>query len=66
MFIGVLGIMAFVGFLITIKFQIDDIEDGNLTYFQLVINMLDLITITVPPALPTCLSIGISFALSRL
>jgi len=28
--------------------------------------MLDLITITVPPALPTCLSIGISFALARL
>lgn len=28
--------------------------------------MLDLVTITVPPALPTCLSIGISMALGRL
>lgn len=32
----------------------------------MIINSLDLITITVPPALPTCLSIGVSFALSRL
>lgn len=32
----------------------------------MVINSLDLITITVPPALPTCLSIGVTFALGRL
>lgn len=32
----------------------------------MVVNSLDLVTITVPPALPTCLSIGVSFAISRL
>lgn len=32
----------------------------------MILNSLDLITVTVPPALPTCLSIGISFAMSRL
>jgi cation-transporting ATPase 13A3/4/5 len=32
----------------------------------MIVNSLDLITITVPPALPTCLSIGVSFALARL
>jgi len=32
-FIGVLGIMAFIGFSLTIKSQVDDIESGDLTYF---------------------------------
>ena len=32
----------------------------------MILMCLDLITITVPPALPTCLSIGISFAMQRL
>ena len=32
----------------------------------MVMNSLDLITITVPPALPTALSIGITFAMRRL
>ena len=32
----------------------------------MILDVLDLITITVPPALPTCLQIGISIALFRL
>lgn len=32
----------------------------------MILNALDLITVTVPPALPTCLSIGISLALARM
>ena len=33
---------------------------------EVVIKCLDLITITVPPALPACMSVGINFALNRL
>ena len=65
-FVGVLGIMAFIGFCVTIKDQLKELSDDNLTLGQLIINALDLVTITVPPALPTCLSIGISLALGRL
>ncbi|KAM3128083.1 hypothetical protein pb186bvf_019784, partial [Paramecium bursaria] len=65
-FVGVLGIMAFIGFCVTIKDQLKELSDENLTLGQLIINALDLVTITVPPALPTCLSIGISLALGRL
>ena len=33
---------------------------------EIILKLLDLITITVPPALPACLGIGISIALNRL
>ncbi|CAD8214246.1 unnamed protein product [Paramecium octaurelia] len=65
-FIAVLAMMSLVGFSLTIKDQVDELKEDNTTIFQMIINSLDLITITVPPALPTCLSIGVSFALSRL
>ncbi|CAD8078910.1 unnamed protein product [Paramecium primaurelia] len=65
-FIAVLAMMSLVGFSLTIKDQIDELKEDNTTIFQMIINSLDLITITVPPALPTCLSIGVSFALARL
>lgn len=39
---------------------------GEYAAWYMAVNMLDLTTITVPPALPTCLSIGISFALRRM
>lgn len=32
----------------------------------MILHSFDLVTITVPPALPTCLSIGITFAMKRL
>ena len=58
--------MAVLGTLFTLKDQINAVKDGEITAGLLVKNMLDLVTITVPPALPTCLSIGISMALGRL
>ncbi|CAD8092827.1 unnamed protein product [Paramecium sonneborni] len=65
-FISVMAMLSLVGFSLTIKSQVDELKENNTTIFQMVINSLDLITITVPPALPTCLSIGVSFALARL
>ncbi|KAJ1731564.1 hypothetical protein LPJ61_002475 [Coemansia biformis] len=61
-FIGVLAAIAVVGFLASI---------GNflrlgLTTHIIVVRALDLITVVVPPALPATMSIGVSFALSRL
>ena len=32
---------------------------------DIVLKSLDMVTVTVPPALPACMSIGISFALAR-
>ncbi|KAJ2166537.1 hypothetical protein GGF45_005794, partial [Coemansia sp. RSA 551] len=61
-FIGVLAAIAVVGFLASI---------GNflrlgLTPHIITVRALDLITVVVPPALPATMSIGVSFALSRL
>lgn len=33
---------------------------------DIILKCLDMITVTIPPALPTCMSIGIGFALTRL
>ncbi len=33
---------------------------------DLALACLDMITIIIPPALPTCMSVGVAFALSRL
>ncbi|KAI9271989.1 hypothetical protein BY458DRAFT_509141 [Sporodiniella umbellata] len=61
-FIGVLSIIAVFGFLVSsinfIRLGIDTVT--------MVLRALDLITIVVPPALPATLSIGTSFAISRL
>lgn len=65
-FVGVLAIMAVLGTLVTLKDSIKAVQDGDSTNTQMVMDMLDLVTITVPPALPTCLAIGISMALGRL
>ncbi|KAJ2778929.1 hypothetical protein GGI15_004030 [Coemansia interrupta] len=61
-FIGVLAVIAALGFLASI---------GNflrlgLNAHIIVVRALDLITVVVPPALPATMSIGVSFALSRL
>jgi cation-transporting ATPase 13A3/4/5 len=37
-----------------------------MSYTNAIFRFLDLITISIPPALPTCLSFGISFSLKRL
>ncbi|KRX08170.1 P-type ATPase, cytoplasmic domain N [Pseudocohnilembus persalinus] len=65
-FVGVLGVIAILGFLASLKAQLDGLQNDYFGVKDMVLNSLDLITITVPPALPTCLSFGISFALQRL
>ena len=61
-FVGLLAIMAVVGFLITLKPMLDaEVETKSV-----VTRSLDLITITVPPILPTAMTVGTSFALNRL
>lgn len=61
-FIGVMAIIAALGFCVSI---VNFIELGMHFRF-IIIRALDLITIIVPPALPATLTIGTSFALSRL
>ena len=58
-----MGILCIVGFAITIKFLIIDAELSNV---EILIRFLDLFTTAVPPSLPACLSIGITYSLSRL
>jgi len=54
--------LAFVGFAISVPFMLNNgIDIGTIMK-----RSLDLITTTVPPSLPACLGIGISYSLSRL
>ena len=62
-FICVLALLSFCGFLISLKYQLEGLSEGFLDIYDVILHSFDLITITVPPALPTCLSIGITFAL---
>ena len=57
-----MGFLAMVGLASTIPFEVLD----ELPIEEIVLRGLDLITTTVPPALPACLGIGISYAISRL
>jgi cation-transporting ATPase 13A2 len=57
-----MALLAVVGFLGTIKFMIDQ----GLDPAAIVDRSLDLITITVPPALPAAMTIGTVFAIARL
>ncbi|KAI8367719.1 hypothetical protein BD560DRAFT_331250, partial [Blakeslea trispora] len=61
-FIGVLSVIALIGFLIS---SVNFIRLG-IDSTTMILRALDLITIVVPPALPATLSIGTSFAISRL
>ncbi|KAG0243506.1 hypothetical protein BGW41_002046 [Actinomortierella wolfii] len=61
-FIGVLAIIASIGFLLSL---INFIRMDVVPYL-IVVKALDLITIVVPPALPATMSIGTSFAIARL
>lgn len=60
-FIAVLSVFSVVGFLISLKTSLD-----NLSTKEIIFKGLDLITITVPPALPAAMSAGLVFAMSRL
>ena len=62
LFLLILVMMTIVGFLITLKPMLD----SPLVTEDIVIRILDLITIAVPPLLPTAMAIGTVFAISRL
>lgn len=59
-YLAVMFTMSLIGMAI----QLISVEGSDT--FEIVLKCLDLITITVPPALPACMSIGINFALARL
>lgn len=61
-FVGVLAIIACLGFIYTI---ILEIRNGK-TAGEMILRCLDLITITVPPALPAALTVGVVFVQQRL
>ncbi|KAK9674726.1 hypothetical protein K7432_016952, partial [Basidiobolus ranarum] len=61
-FIGVLGCIAIVGFMISV---VNFIKLG-VPWEKILVRALDLITIVVPPALPATMSVGTTFAISRL
>lgn len=62
--VGVLFIIALAGVLVN-SFMIPHI-DSLASPFHQSLDILDVVTIAVPPALPVALSVGISFAMSRL
>jgi cation-transporting ATPase 13A2 len=61
-FIGVLAIIACLGFTISIY----NFVLLKTHWEMIVIRALDLITIIIPPALPAAMAIGTSFAINRL
>ncbi|KAI1809165.1 hypothetical protein GGS20DRAFT_343323 [Poronia punctata] len=61
-YISVMGCIALLGFVVSF---INFVRLG-LAWHLIIVRALDLITIVVPPALPATLTIGTSFALSRL
>lgn len=61
-FIFVMGIIAIIGFLTTLPMLIK----AGIETEDLIDRSLDLITITVPPALPAAMTAGTAFALARL
>ena len=58
-----MGCLCLIGFGISLKFLIDN---AGLTTKDIIMKFLDLITTTVPPSLPACISVGITYSLSRL
>ena len=57
-----MAILSFVGFIISLPFLIK----SGMSAIAIAKRSLDLVTTTVPPALPACLGIGITYALTRL
>ena len=62
-YIIIMAILSVCGFLVSLPFLKKNAGYSNR---EILIKALDLVTTTVPPALPTCLGVGISYALSRL
>ena len=61
-FIGIMALLAIVAQCITLPIQLGK----GVPYSILIDRTLDLLTVTVPPALPAAMSCGIVFAISRL
>ena len=61
-FLGVLTLVAMLGFLFTLVTYIQ----RGVAWRLIVTQALDLITVVIPPALPAAMSIGTSFAIARL
>lgn len=61
-FVAAMAILALIGFVATLPTMLK----SDISVFEVVDRSLDLITITVPPALPAAMTVGIVFALSRL
>ena len=53
-----MSLFAVLGFSYSIVCLVKD----NASIEEMIDKTLDMVTVTVPPALPTCMSIGISFA----
>ena len=58
-----MGILCIIGFGISLKYLI---VEGELSTKEIIEKFLDLFTTAVPPSLPACLSVGITYSLSRL
>jgi cation-transporting ATPase 13A2 len=61
-YIKIMAILSFIGFFISLPFMMGQ----NIPIDHMILRSLDLITTTVPPALPACIGIGISYALHRI
>jgi cation-transporting P-type ATPase 13A2 len=61
-FIMVMGVIAVLGFFGTLPFMIEQGYEA----WPIIDRSLDLITITVPPALPAAMTVGTVFAINRL
>mmetsp|Transcript_11776 Transcript_11776/g.11735 ORF Transcript_11776/g.11735 Transcript_11776/m.11735 type:complete len:187 (+) Transcript_11776:572-1132(+) len=60
-FVGVLSILPVIGFLATLHISLKYLATKDIIF-----KGLDLITVTVPPALPAAMSAGVVFAVGRL
>ena len=58
-----MGILCIISFAISLKFLI---TDGELENREIVEKFFDLFTTAVPPSLPACISVGITYSLRRL
>jgi len=62
-FVGIMAILSILGFLLTVPIMV---LKRHTPFWVLMSRSLDLITITVPPALPAAMSCGVVFAINRL
>jgi len=61
-YIYFMACLSIIGFSISLPFLLNT----NMSFYEIIVKALDLVTTTVPPALPACIGIGITYSLSRL